>query len=623
MLRNTRSFWITAGLFTAVLAILLLHALHYMPFLSDDALISLRYSDRLLHGHGLTWTEGRPVEGYSNLLWVLLAAGIGAFGADLIDAVRVLGVMGMSAVLVSVVVHYARAEPSRQTLFSMAIGLLFYSLASPVAVWAIGGMEQPLIAALLGLALPLSFVVMESEQPRSRTVLLLSLLLGLLCITRPDSPVFVVAVVLSIPLGRRMMGHPWSWRAVLLPTLLPLAFCSGQMALRLLYYGELVPNTALVKISPSLYHFVGGLRYVMRGFHALLPFSVIAIVLFVVLLASRRSRPRGFVLLLTMILWLGYVVFIGGDIFPAHRHFIPVIVIITFVLVDATRVVEAYLMQRSGLARSLFSAGLLALFIPHLYLQLTDPRSMAAIKERWEWNGQVMGLLLKDAFTAEQPLIAVTAAGCLPYWSELPALDMLGLNDYYIPRHPPRPVGGGIIGHELGDCRYVLSREPDLIIFHTGKPKFFSEACHELLEDPEFRARYTPVNFRGLRPHEHVGMLWVRAYSGKIGIRCSEDEIRIPGFLLNSNPATVAYLDREGKLVVPVSAGQHAGAALVPGDIGDWALDVEAVHPEAICGRVESSEDTLKVILTTAGVETIEVRAVVLRKSSSGVPQSE
>jgi hypothetical protein len=43
------------------------HARHYLPFLADDALISLRYANRLLEGNGLTWTDGHPVEGYSNL----------------------------------------------------------------------------------------------------------------------------------------------------------------------------------------------------------------------------------------------------------------------------------------------------------------------------------------------------------------------------------------------------------------------------------------------------------------------------------------------------------------------------------------------------------------------------
>ena len=37
----------------------------------DDAYISFRYAQNLLDGHGLVFNPGDPVEGYSNLLWVL------------------------------------------------------------------------------------------------------------------------------------------------------------------------------------------------------------------------------------------------------------------------------------------------------------------------------------------------------------------------------------------------------------------------------------------------------------------------------------------------------------------------------------------------------------------------
>ena len=76
------------------IAVLSLHAASFLPFLSDDALISLRDAQRLLDGFGLTWTEGPPVEGYSNLLWVLGCALGGALGLDLVDAARGLGARG-------------------------------------------------------------------------------------------------------------------------------------------------------------------------------------------------------------------------------------------------------------------------------------------------------------------------------------------------------------------------------------------------------------------------------------------------------------------------------------------------------------------------------------------------
>ena len=48
--------------------------------------------------------------------------------------------------------------------------------------------------------------------------------------------------------------------------------------------------------------------------------------------------------------------------------------------------------------------------------------------------------------------------GTLAYWSELPALDMLGLNDRYLATHPPADFGQGGLGHELGDADYVEFR---------------------------------------------------------------------------------------------------------------------------------------------------------------------
>ena len=80
-------------IFVACVVVSSLHAAYYYPFLSDDSLISARYAQRLLDGHGLTWTDGKPVEGYSNLLWLLFTALLGAVGVDLIVALRILGLV--------------------------------------------------------------------------------------------------------------------------------------------------------------------------------------------------------------------------------------------------------------------------------------------------------------------------------------------------------------------------------------------------------------------------------------------------------------------------------------------------------------------------------------------------
>src|SRR5262245_39900033 len=85
---------------------LVAHARTYLPFISDDALISLRYSRRLVEGKGLTWDDSDRVEGYSNLTWVLANAALGAMGVDLVDAARLLGFAGMIGAMAALAMLY-------------------------------------------------------------------------------------------------------------------------------------------------------------------------------------------------------------------------------------------------------------------------------------------------------------------------------------------------------------------------------------------------------------------------------------------------------------------------------------------------------------------------------------
>lgn len=70
------------------LPVLLHHASALLPYMADDSLIVARYAERLIEGHGLTWTDGERVEGYSNLLWTVSVAAIGALNGDVLDAAR-------------------------------------------------------------------------------------------------------------------------------------------------------------------------------------------------------------------------------------------------------------------------------------------------------------------------------------------------------------------------------------------------------------------------------------------------------------------------------------------------------------------------------------------------------
>lgn len=559
-----------------LLFILALHAGYYMPFIADDALISLRYSQRLIQGYGLTWSDGKAVEGYSNLLWVLLTALGGRLGFDLIDAARLLGFFSVAAALAAVFTHYRPASPA-QSLPAVTASLALV-LAGPVAVWTIGGLEQPLILGLLAWALVLCYPLFEGKTVSLQALQWPGLLLGLLCLTRPDGALFTALIVLAILLVRGFNRQ--AILSALAIALLPAVLYLAQLGFRLLYYGEWLPNTAFVKIIPSRAHLVGGIMYVKEGLLALLPLPALAALSAILGLWQQKQRPKTILLLLLLGGWLGYIAVVGGDIFPAWRHFLPAILLMALLTAQGVEWLGARFTNRR-LPAALAGAALLGLFAWYTSNQLRDSENQRALEERWEWDCQVIGLALKAGFWEQQPLTAVDPAGCLPYWSELPSLDMMGLNDYHIARNRPADAGAGKLGHELGDGEYVLSRQPDLILF-CG-PQGSLEHCYtsgeQMLEKPEFYQLYTPVRFEGRHPYLFRSILWVQRESPKIGIRRGADEVILPAYLLNADPDTVTYLDENNHFVVALDRQKPLGVRGLDLPPGRWQITAKAAVP--------------------------------------------
>ena len=565
------------------LAALCAHAAAYHPFLSDDALISLRYADRLLEGHGLTWTDGPRVEGYSNLLWVLACAGLGALGIDLIDAARALGVAGFAAAVVAVGSFAARDSGRDRLPLLAACGAL--AASGSVAVWSVGGLEQPLGAALLALALALLL-------GRGREGLFAaSVPLALLCWTRPDGPLFAVSLAVAWWLGhgarRRALGE-----AALLCALPALAVLT-QLGFRLAYYEAWLPNTAHIKLGLSWRRLLEGAHYLGLGLLWASPFLLPTAALSI---AAARRRPETrlalWLLGVPLLAWCAYLVSVGGDIFPGRRHLVPVLVIAAFALAVSLRA-----LAWRGLAVRLATAALLALF---LAVQSFDPENRRAHTERWEWEGEVIGRLLARAFADEQPLLAVDPAGTLPYFSRLPAIDMLGLNDRTIATTPLLEAEGPV-GHGRGNGAYVLDREPDLILFclPAGRAQPCFRSGYEAMLDERFPAHYRLARFLGREPFEFRSQVWVRAENGRIGIERSGGRVGVPAHLLTALPGSAAHLDAEGRLVVDVDPKLPAaigGLALEP---GRWKLVIRA--DGAIEAGVRRSED--RSLLARGGAE--------------------
>src|SRR5690606_19228038 len=197
--------------------ILVWHASYLMPYMPDDSLISARYAERLIEGHGLTWTDGERVEGYSNLLWTVAVAAIGALGIDILDAMRLLGVLCTTAAFLAI--SRAYAPRTFTEVIPPTVAALVLASAGPIGAWAIGGLEQSMVAVLLAWALVAVFPILDGEDESTRRALLVGIPLGLLCWTRPDGPLFtaVFAGVIVLLFRLRRTG----WRLGLSVTALP------------------------------------------------------------------------------------------------------------------------------------------------------------------------------------------------------------------------------------------------------------------------------------------------------------------------------------------------------------------------------------------------------------------
>ncbi|UCF04082.1 MAG: hypothetical protein JSV33_09000 [bacterium] len=540
------------------------HVFTYYPFYSDDALISMRYAQRLLDGRGLTWTDGPPVEGYSNLLWILGAAVFGLFGMDLINATRLLGALCGIAVFAALL--YRRMTGGTNSTVPLAAGTVVCATCAPIAAWTLAGLEAPLVAALLIWGLIVLLKANESPDRKSINFANAGLFFGLLCLTRLDGPLFAaVAAAWVAAVGRKNSS---GFRNAVSFLIWPVVFISAQQVFRLSYYGEWLPNVYYVKVSPSIKHLATGFAYVRRGFVSLMPVSALAVLGLILMIIRNASRRWIALLLLTStIAWLAYVSFIGGDIFKGWRHMIPFVALMTVAIVllfewlsEAGRLRWKGWLPVAIVAVAWFVIG-----------QFRDDSNQYVKKDLWVWNAQVVGQTLRAAFYDVQPVLAICAAGGIPYWSELSCIDMLGLSDHRIARAESPEFGQHWIGHGRADASYVLMRRPDLIHFGTaggGEPRTLYKEQIDGID--AFWRDYELCNIAGQDPFGFTTRIYVRRESTRIGIITTSEKIYVPPYFLSGGVAV--WHERLARFVVALLPKQAIRAHQITIGPGRWGI---------------------------------------------------
>ncbi len=291
----------------SLLTLTFLAVLIRTAWLSDDALISLRTVLNVTHGFGLRFNIDERVQTFTHPLWLFIVTAVYYVTANVYFAAFA------SAVLTSVLAFWlavTRAASAWQA--AAVVVILLFSRA--FVDFSTSGLENPLSCVLLAWFV-FTFATaarLPAAASAPRTLTRLWLITSLLYLSRPDA-VVLIAPMLAIATWRRRST------SVLAPAIVGLLPAIAWTVFALVYYGFPFPNTAYAKltmgIDPAELHLQGLLYLIDSVDRDPLTLTTIG---FAALMAIKQRRMPAIALASGLVLYLVYIVSIGGD-FMAGR----------------------------------------------------------------------------------------------------------------------------------------------------------------------------------------------------------------------------------------------------------------------------------------------------------------
>ena len=280
-------------------------------WVGDDVYITLRTVDNFVHGYGLVWNVAERVQSYTHPLWMFLLMGIYAPTRDAYFTAL------FASFLASLATFWLVA---RRPTFA-ALGVLILLLSKAFMDYSAAGLENPLTHVLLSLFF-IAFIEKESSPFR------LALLAALIALNRQDAILFVLPALAYVSLrgaAERRRSNPLANKEIALTEVHRLAMTIRDLflgflplilweAFSLFYYGFPFPNTFYAKLHTGISQtdlFAQGLVYFVDSFER--DPLTLTIIFAGIVLAFWRGGMRERLFALGNVLYLGYVLSIGGD----------------------------------------------------------------------------------------------------------------------------------------------------------------------------------------------------------------------------------------------------------------------------------------------------------------------
>jgi hypothetical protein len=434
-------------------------------FVGDDAFISFRYARNLVDGLGLVWNAGERVEGYTNFLWVLIAAAGMRLGIEPETLAPAIGAASGAAILLSLAWFSGRTGGWLDPWAWLAP--LALSLSRSFTAWSTGGLETQLFALLVWLGVLAHLRERERGAPWP---LGSAALFAAAALTRPEGALFAAGVgaffLADVARGRRRFAAALAWGAVLAVVV------GGHLLWRHAYYGFWLPNTFYAKVAGL---WLEQSAHYFSLFHQDYRFGWFVPLVLAPVLVRRDHAHSLFAALLGA--YLAYVVYIGGDRFE-FRFLVVVFPFAYWLLGQGIRLAAEAAGEAIGrpYATPLAGTALAALLLAATHAG--SVREEAAVNrhdvesvQQTTFYGALrirQGLLLRQliergALPRDLPF-ATGGAGAVPYYTRWPTVDTMGLNDA---RLAHAPIGErGVIGHERrATGEYLRERGVVLIDF--------------------------------------------------------------------------------------------------------------------------------------------------------------
>ncbi len=313
-------------------------------WMCDDAFISMRVVDNFVGGYGLTFNPDERVQGFTNPLWVFLVSVTHAFVRQ--PYWSCVGTSLVVALAGALVFSYRVARDGAVA----ALALVALAFTQSYADFSTSGLENPLSHLLLIGFLAIYLV----PDWRIRYAQWAWLLGGLMFVNRLDS------ALIAIP----ALAYLWTklaWRRSLRLALIGLSPIIAWELFSLVYYGFLIPNTALAKLNvdiPKGTMIAQGLIYLLDSLERD-PLTGLLIGAGIATGWSHRDWGRR-LLALGILLQLAYVAWVAGD-FMAGRF-------LSLPLVGAVCLLTSYVPEqpdRTAVMRMAAVLGLVILVSPH------------------------------------------------------------------------------------------------------------------------------------------------------------------------------------------------------------------------------------------------------------------